>query len=258
MEGKYEKNMILLAVFLLICYGCNKKAPSGPENTAVGEMTATVTMTRTIIQTGTMTETATASQTPTMTVTLTGTITITETSSATCTGTVSETATETATATCTVTPTSLVCGGNLIGNMAVSYNWASNCMLISSYTLASDITFNYVMFGVGNEAGNIGKQYRIGIYADNTGSPGALISETSGVAMTYNSFNAFVFPLTTLNAGTYWIGTVAEGSILISDGNGLYACGSAWSDFSAGLPASGTYATNPIATSISAYFVYCE
>jgi glucose/arabinose dehydrogenase len=129
----------------------------------------------------------------------------------------------------------------------------------NKYTLAAQGTFSKVSAYLGDNPAVTGAEsFRAAIYADASGSPGALKAQSSAVAVTDGQAAGWVdFPISpgvTLSAGTYWIvlqgGTTDHGALRYGTSNNT-AGAEAWNSdaFSDGL-------TDPFGTSASGAWVW--
>jgi hypothetical protein len=108
--------------------------------------------------------------------------------------------------------TSSVLGYNSIGGSTDSSN--SNFINATKFTASSTGTitnlYAYVASPIGSNPNN---QAQMGIYADNSGTPGTLLASSSSITLTGNTWNAFtISPLSVTNGTVYWLAYNTNGT----------------------------------------------
>ncbi len=212
--------VIFCLLSAVIVFGCQKKdegaSPSPPDSTKTNTPDRTHTLSPTI--TGTITGTQSATPTVTPTFTVTPTYTCTPTFTGTGTATLTTTPTPTVTLTSTETPCAIVWGNQTDNDHA---NFAYGYLIAVPVTVPAHKTINQVTVKFEAVAG---ETYGVGIYTDNSGSPGSLMNEVNGVPLDNGGWITSVFPDTTLFfGGDYWVVIAATGT-----GAGRHNCRSAY------------------------------
>src|SRR5271166_6233870 len=107
------------------------------------------------------------------------------------------------------TPTSFTIGDTTIESTNDSGN--GNLLVVQKATLSQAATIQSLSFYVNALGGNL----RLGLYADNAGSPGALIASTNEFTPTSTGWNTqnVVTPVS-LTAGTYWLAYLPQSNSL--------------------------------------------
>ena len=123
--------------------------------------------------------------------------------------TVKPTATPTPTPSATPIPTAITIGDTTIESINDSGN--GNWLSAQKATLSQTATIQSLSFYVNALGGNL----RLGLYADNAGSPGALLASTNEFTPTSTGWNtqSVVSPVS-LTAGTYWLAYLAQSNNL--------------------------------------------
>jgi hypothetical protein len=198
-------------------------APSTPTPTPFPSFTRTPTPIFTSTPTLTPSRTSTTSPTQTATASPTATQTATQTA----------TMTNTPSASPTATPTCLSPGqfGNLVPG---SSNWnadgssfnSSRFVLIQDGSLLSESIYISALSG----------NYRLAVYADNAGQPGALLSQAGPFVATLG-WNTQPMPSVHLAAGTYWLAFQAAPNLQVAFSTGTsgieaYRSGTGFTAFS--------------------------
>jgi len=114
-----------------------------------------------------------------------------------------------ATSTATATPTSITIGDTIIESTNDSGN--GNLLVAQKATLGQTATIQSLSFYVNVPHGKL----RLGLYADNAGSPGALLASTNEFTPSSTGWNTqnVVSPLS-LTAGTYWLAYLPQSDLL--------------------------------------------
>jgi len=205
----------ILLMAVLIVSACKKKNPTSAEATSTPLATATFDQSLTTTFTPTITLTNTIS--PTMTQTLT--------QSPVCSSTPDFSPTVSATS--TTTP---VCT-NQFGNYDDNYGYYlwNGYLIGSQFTVPSSVTV--IATGV-NIAFSNSDNAIIGIYADNSGSPGTLVGQTGVVSLASGWNIVQLQSAVTLTAGaTYWFMSEGENSSSVIIDSGGVASSTIYSPF---------------------------
>ena len=214
------------------------RCASAVQTTLRAQATLFVSATKTIVgkrprPSPTATPRPTATATPVPTVTPAPTATPTATPRPTATPTPSVTPTPTPSVTQTPIPISITIGDTTIESTNDYGN--GNLLVAQQATLSQTATIQSLSFYVDALGGNL----RLGLYADNAGSPGALIASTNEFTPTSTGWNtqSVVSPVS-LTAGTYWLAYLPQSSSLGFKLSSIGSGTAVWHNFSYGpMPA---------------------
>ena len=116
----------------------------------------------------------------------------------------------TVTVTLTVSAPSVMLFGDTATESQVDFNPAGTAEAFQTTAVASgSLGALFVFVDASSTAGNM----VLGVYSDNAGHPGTLLSQVSSSALTLGAFNTLVAPSATIVSGTrYWIAILGTGS----------------------------------------------
>ena len=195
MKSKAKSTAVIVVFSVLASlYACTKGAnPSDPGASYSPTPTGTITLTCT------ETPDYSATATPTVTTTGTSTLTATETATTTITGTITPTA--------TITPNVCIVFGCEINDNGIT-TASLNRTYVQKYSLGQAATIRSIVLRAWNQ-GN----FKIGIYADSSGCPGALlVTNTDYTNLSPSGWYTIGVPDTALAAGDYWIAVTCQTS----------------------------------------------
>src|SRR5262249_26302555 len=116
----------------------------------------------------------------------------------------------TVTVTLTVSAPSILLFGDTATESQVDFNPAGTAEAFQTTAVASGSLGALLAFV---DAGSTGRGMALGVYSDNAGHPGTLLSQVGSSALTPGAFNTLVAPSATIVSGTrYWIAILGTGS----------------------------------------------
>jgi hypothetical protein len=116
----------------------------------------------------------------------------------------------TVTVTLTVSAPSILLFGDTATESQVDFNPAGSAEAFQTTAVASGALGALSVF---IDSSSTGANMVLGVYSDNAGHPGTLLSQISSSAMTVGAFNTFVAPSASIVSGTkYWIAILGTGS----------------------------------------------